>query len=61
VAAEALGVGDELGSLEPGMLADMVVVEGDPLRDIRDARRVKLVIKNGEVYTLDDLLQRPIP
>jgi imidazolonepropionase-like amidohydrolase len=60
-AAEALGVAADLGSVEPGKLADLLVVEGDPLRDVRDLRRLRLVIQNGEVYTLRELLQRGRP
>jgi imidazolonepropionase-like amidohydrolase len=48
-AAEALGQPD-LGVLEPGKLADVVVLEGDPLADIQNARRTRLVVKNGQVH-----------
>jgi amidohydrolase family protein/WD40 repeat protein len=58
-AAEALGVSADLGTLEPGKLADLVVVEGDPLSDIRDARRVRWVIKDGQVFDRDALLRGP--
>jgi imidazolonepropionase-like amidohydrolase len=50
-AAEALGSRDDLGSL-----ADMVIVEGDPLTDITNTRRVRAVIKNGSLFELDSLL-----
>lgn len=49
VAAEVLGLGDELGRIEEGFLADLVALEGDPLRDISVLRRPVLVIKNGVV------------
>jgi imidazolonepropionase-like amidohydrolase len=49
-AADALGQSDNLGSLEPGKLADIVVLEGDPLADIQNARRVRTVAKGGRVY-----------
>jgi imidazolonepropionase-like amidohydrolase len=57
-AAEALGEGANLGSIEAGKLADLVIVSGDPLADIRNARKVRTVIKNGEVHTLESLLKR---
>lgn len=46
----------DLGSIEPGRLADLVVVEGNPLDDIRDAARVRTVIKNGDVFTIEQIL-----
>jgi Tol biopolymer transport system component/imidazolonepropionase-like amidohydrolase len=57
-AAEALGETANLGSIEAGKLADLVVVTGDPLTDVKNARRVRIVIKNGEVFTLEELLKR---
>lgn len=48
--ARALGVGDRLGTIEPGKWADLVVIEGDPLADIRATRRVRLVVKAGVPY-----------
>lgn len=50
VAAELLGWGDRLGSIEPGKLADLVAVSGDPLNDISELERVKFVMKDGIVY-----------
>ena len=60
-AAEALGSGLDLGSVEPGKLADLVFVDGDPLTDITDARRVTAVMKNGELLELESLLRTPSP
>ena len=40
----------ELGSIAPGKLADLILVEGDPTRRISDIRRVSLVVKDGAVY-----------
>ena len=57
-AAEALGEGANLGSIEVGKLADLVIVAGDPLVDVANARKVRTVIKNGEVHTLESLLRR---
>jgi len=47
---------DRLGSISPGKLADMVLVEGDPVADISAIRRVSLVVKNGVAYRPDELL-----
>ena len=58
-AARAAGVDAELGSITPGKLADLVIVDGDPLADIRDADNVVMTIKNGRRYALDDLLRLP--
>ena len=55
-AARALGVGDKLGTIEPGKLADLVVMRGNPLADIRNTRRVRLVMKSGRVYDPAELL-----
>ncbi|MEE8443545.1 MAG: amidohydrolase family protein [Dehalococcoidia bacterium] len=52
VAAEILGLEDRLGTLESGRLADILVVDGDPISDIRvlqDQERIQMVVKGGEV------------
>lgn len=48
--AAALGVADKLGSIETGKLADLVVVTGNPLDDIKVMRDVRLVVKEGQVH-----------
>ena len=48
--AEALGLGDQLGSLAPGFEADIIALDGDPLKDITATRRVVFVMKGGVVY-----------
>lgn len=50
-AAEIIGVADKLGSVEPGKLADFVVLEADPLKDIGALERVRFVVKGGQVYS----------
>lgn len=50
VAAESLNMGDKIGSLAPGMEADLIGVDGDPLKDISALRRVVFVMKGGKVY-----------
>ncbi len=54
--AKAMGYGDELGRVEEGMLADMIVVGSDPLSDIRAVRDVRMVIEDGRVHRLADLM-----
>jgi cytosine/adenosine deaminase-related metal-dependent hydrolase len=56
--AEAIGFQKDLGSLETGKLADLVVLDKDPLRDIRNTNSIRYVMKNGELYegeTLDQI------
>ena len=50
--AEAMRLEKELGTLEEGKLADLIVVDGDPLQDIKilqDVDRIKLVFKEGDI------------
>ena len=48
-AADNLRKANELGTIEPAKLADIIAVPGDPLKDIRDTREIKLVIKDGKI------------
>ncbi|MGF7218015.1 Tol biopolymer transport system component/imidazolonepropionase-like amidohydrolase [Spirosoma lacussanchae] len=58
-AAETVGVSNDLGTVEPGKLADLVIVDGDPLGNIRDVLNVDQVIRNGDVLPIAQLLSRP--
>jgi imidazolonepropionase-like amidohydrolase len=48
--AEAMGMADQIGSIAPGLQADIIALDGDPLKDITAVRRVVFVMKGGIVY-----------
>jgi imidazolonepropionase-like amidohydrolase len=50
LAAEAMGMADQIGSIAPGLQADIIALDGDPLKDITAVRRVVFVMKGGVVY-----------
>jgi len=48
--AEAMGLADQIGAIAPGLQADIIALDGDPLKDITAVRRVVFVMKGGAVY-----------
>jgi imidazolonepropionase-like amidohydrolase len=58
-AAELIGWQNQIGSLEPNKLADIIAVEGDPLKDVSEINRVRFVMKGGLVITNQTGLQSP--
>ena len=56
--AEVIGHSDDVGSLEPGKFADLLILDADPLVDIANAMKIGAVMKNGRLYdpaTLDEI------
>ncbi len=50
LSAESLNMGDKIGSLAPGLEADLIAVDGDPVKDITALRRVVFVMKGGKIF-----------
>jgi imidazolonepropionase-like amidohydrolase len=54
IASELLGQSAEIGHLAPGMLTDLVAVQGDPLQDITALQNVVFVMKDGNIFRHDN-------
>jgi imidazolonepropionase-like amidohydrolase len=57
IAAKAAKVDKDLGTLETGKLADLILVEGDPLANIDDVTKVQCVMKNGKMMSVADIMK----
>jgi imidazolonepropionase-like amidohydrolase len=53
--ARVLGLADSLGRIEPGKLADLVLLDANPLEDIRNTQKIRAVVADGQLYRRADL------
>ena len=61
IPAKAFGLGKDLGTLEPGKLADLIIVSGDPLKNINDAASVQCVMENGVLRSVGSIMAPFVP
>jgi imidazolonepropionase-like amidohydrolase len=55
--AKAMGMEREIGTLAPGKLADLVILDADPLADVMNLSKIHRVIKDGEVFAPEELIR----
>ena len=58
IGAKAIGVEDKLGTVEAGKWADLLILNADPLKDIRNIREIDLIIRDGQVHSRSDFAYR---
>jgi imidazolonepropionase-like amidohydrolase len=59
-AAEILDLGDEIGTIAPGMVADLIAVDGDPTADLERLRDIRLVVRDGKVVRSEPAAGGPV-
>ena len=59
--AKTYALDKDLGTLEPGKLADLIIVDGDPLTDISTAANVQCVMKNGVIHSVGEIIDPFVP
>jgi imidazolonepropionase-like amidohydrolase len=59
--AKAYALDKDLGTIEPGKLADLIIVDGDPLTDISTAANVQCVMKNGVIHSVGEIIDPFVP
>ena len=59
--AKAFDLTKDLGTIEPGKLADLIIVSGDPLKNINDAAHVQCVMKNGLLQSVGTIMAPFVP
>jgi len=57
VNADIFGIADRVGRIKENLLADILVVQGDPTKNIRDLRKVRLVMKDGVIVRSEEAVK----